>query len=68
MTPPTVDQLTAFTIDDPVLVTIRAGRLPEVEIILAAIKVRGEAVLRLSEELYELKVARGRALRRYRLP
>jgi hypothetical protein len=68
MTSPTVDQLTAFTIDDPVLGAIHAGQLPELEVILAAIKVRGEAVLRLAEELYELKVARGRALRRYRLP
>lgn len=65
---PSVDQLTAFTIDDPVLVAIRAGELPELEVIVAAIKVRGEAVLRLSNELYELKTARTRALKRFRLP
>lgn len=68
MTSPTVDQLTAFAIDDPVLGAIRAGQLPELEVIVAALQVRDQAVSRLMEEIHELKVARGRVLRRYRLP
>jgi len=65
---PAVDQLTAFAIDDPVLAEIRAGHLPEAAVIVAAIKVRAAAVLQLSQELYELKSARTKALKRYRLP
>ena len=68
MTSPSVDQLTAFTIDDPVLADIRAGRLPEVLHIDAAIIVRDRAVVRFMKEIAELRKARARALRAMRLP
>ena len=68
MTSSNVDQLTAFAIDDPVLAAIRAGRLPEVAVIVASLQVRDQACARLMEEIYELKQARARALRALRLP
>ena len=68
MTSPAVDQLTAFAVDDPVLGALRAGKQVEVEVIVAALKVRDQTISRLMEEIYELKVARTRALKRLRLP
>lgn len=65
---PAVDQLTAFTVDDPILADVRAGRLPEIAYIDAAIITRDRAVVRFMREIAELRKARVRALRAMRLP
>lgn len=59
-----LDQLTAFAIDDPVLGALRAGKPVELEVIAAAIEARDTAVSRLLREILELRVAHTRALRR----